>query len=307
MRALANYVMRGPAQAAFITVLFGLLGVMVAPLWIVSGAAVGLVTLARGRQAGWQVVWRAMVAVMVVGVVLPPHDLTQGISLALAMVLMAWGPLLIIGGNLRRTEAPSRSLLLAGLLSLATVVGLHAAAGDDPVAWWGRLVTSALAPMEQTSPQVQQMEQGLVAMAPFMAGFVGWALLFAIAMMLLLARWWQALLYNPGGFGQEFRQLRLGRPFAILVLVLLAISAAEGGWMALLAGNILIAGATLPLLQGIAVVHGLVAHSGGGRGWLIGMYTLIVLMPQTVLLLILAGALDNWFDFRVFFGARDDV
>ena len=26
---------------------------------------------------------------------------------------------------------------------------------------------------------------------------------------LFVSRWWQAMLYNPGGFGEEFRQLRL--------------------------------------------------------------------------------------------------
>jgi hypothetical protein len=62
----------------------------------------------------------------------------------------------------------------------------------------------------------------------------------------------------------------------------------------------------LHLLQGIAVVHGLVARSGANVGWLVAMYVLLLLpmvTTQTALTLAVAGMVDNWMDFRTRMGA----
>ena len=56
-------------------------------------------------------------------------------------------------------------------------------------------------------------------------------------------------------------------------------------------------------LQGIALVHGLVASRGGARGWIVAMYaSLLLVTPITVLVLSVAGFSDAWIDYRERFG-----
>jgi hypothetical protein len=110
-----------------------------------------------------------------------------------------------------------------------------------------------------------------------------------------LARYWQAALYNPGGFRQEFQQLRLP-PVIALGLVAIGLAVALLGpqyrvWLALLG---------LPfVVAGLALVHGMAALKEWGRGPLVAMYLawffLLGIVTATLFLLALA---DSWIDFR---------
>src|SRR5690625_6353500 len=54
---------------------------------------------------------------------------------------------------------------------------------------------------------------------------------------LMLGRWWQALLYNPGGFKQEFNGLRLNTPQALVCVLAGLYSFLQGQgymWLAVL-------------------------------------------------------------------------
>jgi hypothetical protein len=112
-------------------------------------------------------------------------------------------------------------------------------------------------------------------------------------MSLLTARWWQAKLYNPGGFQQEFYQLRLSRAnILVLVAGLVLFSIIEGyhQWTWLFAIPIIIVG--------IALVHALVALKQLSRPWLIGFYLLFVTFAPIVPLLMMAVIADSALDFR---------
>ncbi|MDH3560941.1 MAG: hypothetical protein OEN52_08315, partial [Gammaproteobacteria bacterium] len=52
------------------------------------------------------------------------------------------------------------------------------------------------------------------------------------------------------------------------------------------------------LFVGLAVVHGVVAQTGRGNGWLIAVYIMLAILPQATLLLAGGGLLDTWIDFR---------
>ena len=56
---------------------------------------------------------------------------------------------------------------------------------------------------------------------------------------------------------------------------------------------------TLYLFAGLAVAHAIVRQRKANRGWLFGMYALIVLaLPQMSLLIAGIGVVDTWIDFR---------
>jgi hypothetical protein len=48
------------------------------------------------------------------------------------------------------------------------------------------------------------------------------------------------------------------------------------------------------LFQGIATVHRTVGSRGMSGAWLVGMYGLLILMPQMFLFLACLGMLDSW-------------
>ena len=58
-------------------------------------------------------------------------------------------------------------------------------------------------------------------------------------------------------------------------------------------------------LQGLAVVHGMLAKTGSGSVWLVVLYLLLIFfMPQAVMVLATVGLMDVWIDFRARVGEK---
>ena len=144
-------------------------------------------------------------------------------------------------------------------------------------------------------------------MARWMTALSVAALVFGVLLSLLLARAWQAGLYNPGGFGAEFRALRLGKRFALAALLIAALAAVpQIGAAAAVAADTLFTLLLVYLLQGLALAHALVRRLQAQRGWLIGLYVLLlVAAPQVMPLLALLGWVDAWVDVRNRVPGRD--
>ncbi|PKM42345.1 MAG: hypothetical protein CVV05_18710 [Gammaproteobacteria bacterium HGW-Gammaproteobacteria-1] len=299
MRFLANTIMRGPMAAILVTSVTAMLGLLLPPLGYLSAAAVGLVTLRLGLAEAGKVVAGAVLTTAVLGMVMLGNALTP-----LAFLLVLWLPLLVTAWSLRRTSDLARSLLLAGLFGVMVVLGFHVGV-DDPAGWWRGLLQRMTE--QATAEQREVLLPALDEIAGLMTGMVGAAVALGVALSLFLARWWQAMLFNPGGFGREFRTLRLGRGPALVTVLLLALNWAQLPGIALL-GDLLPLALLLSMVQGVAVVHGVVAGTGAKRGWLVAMYVMLLLpmvTTPTALTLAVAGMVDNWMDFRAYFGARN--
>src|SRR5690606_5940192 len=109
-----------------------------------------------------------------------------------------------------------------------------------------------------------------------------------------LARWWQAMLYNPGGFREEFHRLRLP-PLLAAGLIAAGIVATLPGpdyrlWAALFAVRFTVAG--------FALVHGVAGLNGWGRGPLVALYLCWLLFGWAKAMLLLAALVDSWVDIR---------
>jgi len=151
--------------------------------------------------------------------------------------------------------------------------------------------------------QLQQQDNALIFEPSdlFIAGLLAWVIALTAVAALLLARWWQSLLYNPGGFGVEFHALRFDRLSATLLFVALMGCYLLGEeyvtW-----GNLL----GLPLLlSGVALVHHSVAFAGLGTRWIVVFYMgLVLLLGPLSSVLIGLGFLDSVMDFRSRLAAR---
>ncbi len=129
----------------------------------------------------------------------------------------------------------------------------------------------------------------------------------ALFATMCMARYAQALLVNPGGFGREFRTLDLGRRFtiatsALLVMAFLFSNASDPG----IFQDLFILAASMYIVQGIALAHALVRIYRLRGPWLLLMYLGIFLGPFLVpglalvinLTLLLAGFSDTWMNYR---------
>jgi hypothetical protein len=112
---------------------------------------------------------------------------------------------------------------------------------------------------------------------------------------LMLARYWQAALYNPGGFGREFRALKLPRAVMLALVAAMVLGPFIGPQFIVLAS----ASSLVLVLAGIALMHGLVAQGRLAGFWLVGMYVTLPLIMQLIYpLLVVLAIVDSLIDFR---------
>ena len=139
-------------------------------------------------------------------------------------------------------------------------------------------------------------QESVVPTRPLVLGLVALMLSISAIASLLLSRWWQAMLYNPGGFGEEFHNLRLDIRVAGLSLLAFTLLLYLPGdfrfWAELMA---------LPLLiSGLSLVHFGVKALSQGRQWLVFMYVgLVVSGPVIGGLLVGLGIADSILNLRL--------
>lgn len=268
MRGLAEYVMTGRRQAIIAVLLLGLLPL----LNLLNPVMVGLVTLRKGWQEGVVIFAWALLplgAWAMIGDVVPLIMLV-GIS-ALALLL-------------RETESWEFTLLAAIAIGVCVEIYLRVQPAVLDV-----LMAQVEIYLQNNNPQDLQIEDVRNAMVTV----IGAVYMFLSIVLLMLARWMQAALYNPGGFKQEFHKLRVEQK-AGLILIAAMLLASFG----VLIPEVWVLYLVIPLLfSGIALVHAVVAIKNLSRMWLVTFYVLLML-PITVQMLVLFALIDSWYDFR---------
>ena len=277
LRGLAEYSMSGRRQAATVAILFGLIPV----LNVLSGAVVALVTLRRGASEGLLVLlWAALPAGL---------QWLVGDSSALFMIVGA----LLAAGLLKSSGSWSKVLALMTLLALLTQLSLS-------------LQPAYMAQVSQVIEQMISEGQGIqlassgsgeTALASsdeavtLLLRFYGFYHFVIFMVCLCIARHWQAMLYNPGGYQEEFHSLRLDPRFAGLLLALLLAGelgvSPFAGWVPLFC--------MAPLVNGIALIHFVVGRRKTGMNWLILAWLFTLFMAPVVIIL---GFADAFADLR---------
>lgn len=286
MKGLARFVMRGRLQALMVTVI-GAGSLLFSPI---SAAVLALVTLRRGVGEGaWLLFW----ALLPAGSLVYLYGDSGPLSLLVSVMALAW--------VLRATV----NLPLAVLVSVpvGVVVGLALVffAGsylDQIATYFGEFLSTLERQLSQGDQQVVLPRPTAVQIAGMMGAGTG----MTAVLCLFLARYWQAALYNPGGFGEEFRALyyppAIAVGLALGMIGLASLGAEYRTWAVICA---------VPLsFAGIALVHARVRHRKQGAGWLTGFYVAWLFFDPVKLLVVFAAIADSWMNFRQRWNADQD-
>ena len=291
---LASFCMKGKLQASLLAATFLVLA-LIFPLSIwLSSAFIALVFLRKGLSTGLQVV-----LISGVGAGVLSWFALGTPQVVLLPVVLFWIPVIITSIVLHRTVVMAHSLLAASIMGFVIVLGLFAWYDGDPSVIWMQIFDEMKLGTELSEPmsiKSTDIDEFLTVMAKLMTvTFAGMIVISAI-MSLLLARFWQATLYNPGGFGDEFKAIRFGQVAALIALLI-------GSMTMLVSSDLLLALSIVVLFtfmfQGLSIFHHLIAHRSMSKGWLYGLYALmLVLLPQMALLLSTLGVSDAWVNWR---------
>ena len=281
MRALAEFIMRGRMQAILVV---GVAAALPMLFWL-SAAAGSLVLLRRGLNDALSVLVWAIVPALAWWYFGDPRTLLVLLgSLGLALLL-------------RNQASWARVMLCSVGLGLLYVWGLAAVFGEPIAALAGELQKVLPETLSGAYEQFSDEERARLGalLAPVLTGLLAALLQIVTLLSLMLARYWQAALYNPGGFGGEFRALRFPPVVAIMLLVGMLLGPSLGAQFAVLTPL-----CSVPLVfAGVALMHGLVAQGRLPRFWLVGLYVTLVLFMQLIYpLLVVLAIVDSLFDFR---------
>jgi hypothetical protein len=207
--------------------------------------------------------------------------------------LTIWAPTLAVTQLLVSSGSLSSAarVATAGALVLAGSWALMAPIQGDP--WLGLVVEMVTPVASQTGTDPVALAEHLLLLLP---GIIAASLLVVSLSGLFLAMWLHAGMAHPGAFGEAFRALQLG-PGLGLVAAAVVVGALMTAHPAALSA-VLPLGAAL-LIQGIAVMHGMVRMRGMHRAWLFaGWVTLVLLSPWSMMVFAFYGLIDTLMDLR---------
>ncbi len=291
MLFLASFILKGQSQAALVAASMAILGLAVPPAAWVSAAAIVLVTLVNGPKSGL-----ITTALSLLGSGIFAYLIFASPQVALIFVLLAWLPAWMVATVLRQTVSLAYSLQVLTTMSLLAVAMVYALAPDIGEHWREALDTMVAQLAEHseelTLAELKQAEDWIIA---FLPGLFVSSIMFGTMLSLLLARWWQAVFYNPDGFGKEFRSLDLGKFSALCAMAILLIAMAVGNVFSIAMVTVVL---VLYAVQALSLLHAAIEIRQVNTAWLFVIYLIMFFVPHVLLLLILASFVDPWLDIR---------
>lgn len=288
---MASFIMAGRMQSALFVAFSVLLSLLLPPLALFSNAAIGLITLRHGWQQGAIYALLGSVVLAAVSMVLE-----QGLISGLFSGLASYIPIVLIASVLASSRSWDRTIQLVLILSGAGVILFHLLYPEAESHWKPLLETFKPALQQVYQFSDSEMEEYITQAAHWATGT--FAAVFAIfgIISLIIARNWQATLYNPGGFGEEFRQIRVGKPAAIALLVIIALAVVTGNQLPV---ELIMVGIAIFMFQGLSLAHGIAKQLDLRKTWLVVLYGLMfLLLIQMIILLATFGIIDNFVNFR---------
>jgi hypothetical protein len=259
---------QGPLQAVLLSSVFFISDLT---SWL-SLAIMALLVLRKGLQSV------AVVCLALLGMQFLPG---LGVRVIDTLVLLT---LLMVGQTLRTTVRLDLALMSAAVIGSVLVAMTHIYANHLFAPYMQGIVEFNRVLPEIAKTINESTETYLLRILSV------WVVL-KVSLILLLARYWQSVLFNPQGFGAEFLALRMSMlvtfGWVIAVLLLQLVPEPMRG---------LSSGLNLPLLlTGIAVCHWAWTHFAIKTPWRVLFYLLLMIIYPMVILL---GVMDSLTDIR---------
>jgi hypothetical protein len=278
LKALAEFILRGRLQALIVALIGSFF-----PL--ISSAAIALVSICKGAKEGTLLFLWVSLALVLIQQAGSENPLLTAVSIASLGIM-------VIAATVHKVLASWQWTLLA---IVAVAVAISQALGIFMESSVTNLVATAQEMLSNVKSQEQDAQMSIGLTDSMLLGLVATILAVGSMMSLMLARWWQAGIYNPGGFQKEFHSYTIDAKIAVLLVVILILGQflpqSSKLWAEL---------AVLPLLvAGIALVHFIVKLFGQGKQWLAFVYVGMIMVGKPVtLILVLLGLTDSLIDLR---------
>ncbi|HIJ25245.1 MAG: hypothetical protein HON68_09025 [Gammaproteobacteria bacterium] len=284
--------MRSRPHAMGATALLAFLTLVFPPVGYMTGAVTGLVTLRHGAVEGLVTLLGGLAIAMVM------HSLSGGHELSVALMALFWLPVWVIATLLRSSQSLRVAFQVAALFGVTALFVFYLISEGTPALWWQEVVQN-LFENEQSALGDQAGEMLLDSrLAEVLSGVMAAGFFLGLVSMLMLARGWQAMLYNPGGMKTEFLALQLGRNSVLLGLVVMVPGLLMGDGVPAMVPDLIQIWMTLFMIQGIAVAHAVLDHRfKGQKGWIFALYTATLFTPLGFVVT-MVGVTDAWINYR---------
>mgnify|MGYP001375168181 FL=1 len=273
---LASFIMRGRVQASAVAALGNAL-----PL--ITPATIGLVALRKGFSEGGLICLWGLLPVFLTYFY---SDSNQFFVLLTACNFLN---VLLVCGILRYRGDWEMTLVSLVIISIILMGSLLLIFQQDFEVLVQRLIEVFEEASRQTNIESLKIEKSSIAV------FTTWTIVLNTFLGVAIARWWQSIIFNPGGFKKEFQGIRLNRKLLILIFSILVLSSAifnqYSNWAYL---------SIFPLVVGgLSLFHWLVNEKNLGKVPIIFTYVFMVLFtPFVILILALLGTVDCFYNVR---------
>lgn len=285
MQPFGEFIMRSRRNAGLLALVFALLPFF---NWL-SVIIMALVTLRRGAKEGLVILF----CVLLPSIVWVLYTKNETILLNIVIGATAiW----IMASVLHKTHNWSRVLILGAFIGSVIIVLLHNYI-PDMNAWWQQKMLASLQKVGKEIPINSSAEFANIKQISVVAtGLQASAILLIDLVWLVIARYWQSMLYNPGKLRPELHNIRLPRwtTFAVAMMFLFA-------WLSKLPMLI----DMLPLwllifaVTGLSVIHSIVAARKMSWMWLVVLYAMLFFsLPYMIVALAMVAMSDSWFNVR---------
>lgn len=275
----------------------GILGILIA----------ALVTLRKGIVEGAILTVAATLPLIIAFYVTDHHDIASVplfVWAALVFVVLSNILTWVFAVMLRKQASWSVILQVAALIGVLAVSIIHLAY-PDVVTWWHDQLTANYNQAQamtgvlktQTIATVDSQRESINITKNYATGMMMAAILFSAILQLIVARWWESVVFKPGILRRELHNIRLSQLAGALFLVSLVLS---------YYGNPVVLD-IMPILYvlfgvaGISLIHyffGLIT-SPTAWFWLSMFYLVLIFgLPISMMFIAMLAWMDIWLDLR---------
>lgn len=298
LRRFADYLLRSrlhAVMAAFVLAFIPLIGT-------VSILIAGLVTLRKGAVEGALILVVSLVPLLLSYMMTPTNHEVAMIMMVTAIIvasnILTW----LLAVILKRYANWSITLEAAAIIGIIIVLIAHGVFPDVQEVWAKKLYsyishTSFFSDATQNVTQEEAEAVWIDIIKKYVIGLATVSILFNALLQLLVARWWQALAFNPGGLQKELHQIRLHRVSGFLFLIAWGFSYSGNGVVL----DIMPSFYLIFSVAGLSVIHAVAAKIMNDKAWisLLFIYAgVILLFPLSIIFIAALALVDTGMDFR---------